>query len=217
MTTRISLSLLIVTNSVLVSSSLPCGAAVIQNPEFSDVPKGAGWTLTVGAEVVRDGGFNFAYGNGGYSLAINAGTVTNASYLGAYQLIPTNPGDKWTFKGWVFHSNNEQLSYAAASAKISFPNGTVFSTGDLAATYDNQWDEFTVSGETPAGVNGLTFSLLVRRWDNPSGRVFFDHISAEVLQGVPEPSTVWAIIGVALPVLWHLSHRCFRAQRGWRG
>lgn len=208
--------------SVFVSSLFPSGAALIQNPEFSDIPLGANWTFTTGAEVVKNGGVNFAYEQSGYSLAIYAGTIAPASSLGAFQLIPTNPGDKWTFRGWVFHSDGDMLGNAAAVATISFTNGTIFSTGDLPATYDKKWDEFTVSGETPAGVNELRFSMLVRRWNDdagtgPSGIAFFDHVSAEVLQAVPEASTVWAIAAVAVPVLCRISNRFFQAKRGGRG
>lgn len=222
MKTRISRNLLIVVTSVFVSSLFPSGAALIQNPEFSDIPLGANWTLTADAEVAPKNSLNPVYGETGYSLAINVGTHPGTTPLGAFQLIPTNPGDKWTFRGWVFHFDNDMLSYAAAVATISFPNGTVFSTGDLPATYDKKWDEFTLSGETPAGVNELKFSLLARRWSEgdanvSSGKVFFDHVSAELLQAVPEPSTVWAIAAVALPVLCRISNRFCQARRGRRG
>jgi len=178
-------------------------ANLLLNPGFDTLVSPADWTIPSAAAQKS----TYVHTPGGLALRFDLWGVPSGGASSAYQKLPTQGGQEWTFSGWVLNPSQFQLipdgsSYAMLEMVFtgSGPDTIFQSThmNDLNLPPD-AWTSLTTTGVAPAGSSEVTFKITFVRPGTETGpMIYWDDMAAEV-SPVPEPYV--GLIAAGVPLL----------------
>ena len=162
---------------------------VLTNPGFELADENDddfGWGVAMGgghAEVITDA--SMAYSGDNY---LSIGVTDNWAVYYTEDSIPAAYGETWSFSGFGKSVNGEEAgAFFKLEAKDAAGN-VLESTGDVALTMTDEWENHTVEFVMPQGTVQMTAVIVASRWDGVPCDFAFDDMflmNVGVLDVVP--------------------------------